>query len=304
MGLSISYAIAKNHVTRRAPEMSAHELAWKWEAQLPQISALAKQTGLLRRLTARLAKAESYESLKRVERDLNKLDGVACPDAELARATQSLTVEVREWLDEEWDRRKHAVDKELRTVFEDAGIPLEARGEDLYRYPLTIRLHPRSDSATLIHAGEQANVRKIALNTERIFNAWDATRALLVKRQTDPDLMADTLHAAHDEVLAVEGRRPGSRVRLPDVHFRAFVQRQTAAVRRDPRKARVKPYPRYQFAWDLGLLLARPDQLLLADGRRIELLDASGSASRGAATSMLVELTDGTTRTLGDVRIV
>ncbi len=284
--------------------MSAHELAWKWEEQLPRVSELAKRAGAMRRLTARLSKAESYESLKKVERDLDKLDALPCPDHELAREVQQLIVEVRAWLDQEWDRREHAIANELQVVFGDAGVPLEARSDGLYRYPLTIRLHPRKDSATLVHAGEVANEKKIALNTERIFNAWDGTRAQLIKKQTDPDLMVGVLRAAYDEVRAVEGRQPGSRVRLPDVHFRAFVRRQTAAVRRDPTKRRVKPYPRYQFAWDLGLLLARPELLVLDDGRRIELLDASGSASRGAATSLLVEMSDGSTRLLGDMRIV
>ena len=65
--------------------MSAHELAWKWEEQLPRVSELAKRAGAMRRLTARLSKAESYESLKKVERDLDKLDALPCPDHELAR---------------------------------------------------------------------------------------------------------------------------------------------------------------------------------------------------------------------------
>ena len=75
--------------------MNAHELAWKWEAHLPLVTDLAKQASLIRRLTAKLAKPEGYEGLKKVERDLDKLAATSCPDAELQAATQQLVAEVR-----------------------------------------------------------------------------------------------------------------------------------------------------------------------------------------------------------------
>ncbi len=112
------------------------------------------------------------------------------------------------------------------------------------------------------------------------------------------------LEDAYRELIAIEGKHPGSRVRLPDVHFRAFVHRQTAAVRKDPRKGRVKPYPRYQFAWDLGLLLSQQEQVTTRGGRRIELIEASESASRGATTSLIVERPDGTATSYGALRTV
>ncbi len=252
----------------------------------------------------KLAKAESYEALKKVERDLDKLESTRCPDTELDQTTRVLVAEVRAWLDLEWDRRRLAVGQELLTTFEDAGIPLEERGDRLYRFPLAIHLDPRTDSAHLLHAGEVANERCIPLATRRVFAAWDSTRAQLVRNQTDSDLMVAMLEDAYRELIAIEGKHPGSRVRLPDVHFRAFVHRQTAAVRKDPRKGRVKPYPRYQFAWDLGLLLSQQEQVTTRGGRRIELIEASESASRGATTSLIVERPDGTATSYGALRTV
>jgi hypothetical protein len=284
--------------------MNAHELAWKWEAHLPLVTDLAKQASLIRRLTAKLAKPEGYEGLKKVERDLDKLAATSCPDVELQAATQQLVAEVRAWLDLEWDRRRLAVGQELIAAFDDAGIPLEERGGALYRFPLTIHLDPRTDSASLLHAGEVANEKRIPLATQRVFAAWDATRAQLARNQTDPDLMVGLLEATYNEQLAVEAKPAGARVRLPDLHFRAFVHRQTAAVRKDPRKGRVKPYPRYQFAWDLGLLLAQDEPVTTRSGLRIELIEASESASRSAATSLLVEHQDGRVVSYGALRIL
>ena len=73
---------------------------------------------------------------------------------------------------------------------------------------------------------------------------------------------------AYDELCRLRDMRPGGRIRLSDLHFQAFVLRQTAQVRQDPRRSRVKEYPRYQLAYDLSLLLADPDAMR-RDGRRL-----------------------------------
>ena len=86
----------------------------------------------------------------------------------------------------------------------------------------------------------------------------------------------------------LRGVRPGGRVRLSDLHFQAFVLRQTASVRQDPRRTRIKEYARYQLAWDLALLLSDPDAMR-QDGRRLVLHEASATASRSRTTAVRVD---------------
>jgi hypothetical protein len=80
-------------------------------------------------------------------------------------------------------------------------------------------------------------------------------------------------------------------VRVSDLHFQLFVARQTAQVRQDPRKGKVKDYPRYQFAHDLSLLLERKgDDLTLShESRRLTFHQASKSAAGSRANSLKVE---------------
>lgn len=90
---------------------------------------------------------------------------------------------------------------------------------------------------------------------------------------------------------------------MSDLHFQLFVRRQTAQVRQDPRRSRVKEYPRAQFAWDLATLLEDPSWLHDQAGE-IVLHPASDSAARSRATSVLIRRRDSLElAALGDLQV-
>jgi hypothetical protein len=267
--------------------LSTIELRESWKAVLPEVSRIAREASALKGVAARLSAEDGYDALKRVQKDLARVEELRLDAGEvLARARKSL-LPVRQWLDEEWTRRAADFAEDLHRWFLEREVTLSGHVPDMVAGALTIRIDVRRDQAALLYADEVVTDR-VPLSPDRVFKAWRAACDRLERDSTPPrDLLAD-LQKAYREVLAVERLGEGRRVRLPDVHFRLFVQRQTPQVRQDPRKNRLKEYPRYQFAYDLGRLV-RDGALRMPDGTEARFHPAQKGAAGSRMTSVLLD---------------
>ena len=275
------------------------ELMERWQALAPRVNALAASAKVLSGATQRLARSEGYEALNKVQRDLSRIGELELDASGMVDAARSVAEQVSGWLDGEWQRRAEGVTRELRHWFADRGVTLQGEGMELVGDPFTLSIRPADDRACLLFAGEVVKDR-LPLAPARIYDAWERERARMERDATGPERFADLLITATDDSCRLRQVPIGARQRLPDVHFQLFARRQTAQVRQDPRKGRVKEYPRYLFAWDLGELLAAP-AWLQRQGRRLTVHAASESAARSRSSSVLVRR-GGDFVALGDVQ--
>lgn len=282
-----------------AGQPTPDELMESWQALAPRVNALATSAKALSGATTRLAKAEGYEALNKVQRDLSRIAELELDANGMLDAARSVADQVSAWLGGEWQRRAEGVSLELRQWFADRGIALQGEGMELVGDPFTLSIRPADDRACLLFAGEVVKDR-LPLAPARIYDAWERERVRMERAATGPERFADLLIAAADDACRLRPAPVGTRQRLPDVHFQLFARRQTAQVRQDPRKGRVKEYPRYLFAWDLSELLGAP-AWLQRHGRRLTLHAASESAARSRSSSVLVRR-EGVFVAMGDVQ--
>ncbi len=271
-----------------------------WTNLLPDAAGRARDAATLTRIARTLSRAEGYESLRKVQQALDKLAALERLPAELLEAAQSAAAPVAEWLQEEWARRARDFVAEVRDYFAERAVPLEGEGFSLSSPPLRFQIHPAKDRADILYAGEPVKER-LPLVAERLLRERESALQRLIRGSTPPDLMADQLLEAYDTVLRLKEARRGSRVRLPEIHFQLFVDRQTAQARQSLVRGKIKEYPRAQFAFDLAGLLAAPG-FLERDGRRIELVEASRSLARSRSSSVTVVGPDGGKTVWSDLR--
>lgn len=268
---------------------STLELRETWKELLPEINRIAKEAAGLKTVARRLSSLEGYDALKKVQKDLERVQSLVIePQEVLARSREAL-VPVGSWLDEEWTRRTADFAEDLFACFKDREVNLNGHAPDLKAGPLTIHIDTRGDQASLLY-GDDVVRGRLPLGPERIFRQWKLACDALDKNSTAPrDLLAQ-MYDAYKDVLALSGQTQGRRIRLPDVHFQMFVKRQTAQVKQDPRKSRVKEYPRYQFAYDVGRMV-REGVFMLDNGIEAVLHTAQKNAASSRSSS--VQLDDG-----------
>lgn len=256
-----------------------------WQSLLPRVTELARTAGALRTITRHLSAEAGYEALSAIQRDLDRLDTLNLGEGSLLDEARAAAEPVRAWLADEWERRAAEVTGELRAWFADREVDLTGDGPELRAGALTLTVDAARDRVDLFHAGEPLNAKKIPLAPDRVFRAWRSALDALERRATPPLLLGPQLEQAYRQVCLLKDLAPGSRTRLSDVHFQLFVLRQTSKVKQDPRKGRLKEYPRYQFAWDLGAALVGN----AVPGTGLVVLPASESAARSRSTSVIVE---------------
>jgi hypothetical protein len=267
--------------------MGTADLREKWTPLLPEIDQVAKSAKTLRTIAHRLATEKGYEALLKVQKDLEAMDALAIsPDKAIEDAREAL-VPVREWLSEEWTRRAADFAEDLSTCFKDREVTLTGHAPDMSAGPLVIRLDISHDKAALLYGGEIVRDR-LPLVPEQIFRHWTQARDALDKKSSLPEGMIKELRVAYEDVLKLSGHPFGRRARLSDVHFQMFVRRQSAQLRQDPRKNRVKDYPRYQFTYDLGRLI-RGDALKTSDGKEVVIHPALKTAAASRSASIALE---------------
>lgn len=281
-------------------QSNEHDLIERFQALLPAATAIKKSAATVQRLTKKLGTPEGYEALKTLQRDLDALADAALDPSDLLAQAKAAAADVATWLTGEWERRGADFAARLTEYFEDRQVTLGGEGLELCADPIQIRLLPQQDRAVLLFGGEVVKDR-VPLRASRIYDEWQRAQDRLAREGTPPETFADALVHAYDEVCLLRQKTSAVRLRLTDVHFQLFVHRQTAAVRQDPRRSRVKEYPRYQFAWDLSALLEYPEWLEHG-GRTIEVFPASDSASRSRSASLMCRA-GGADRLLGDIRI-
>ena len=248
-----------------------------------------------------LSKPEGYEQLKKLEHEITQIDAfVYLPDTAISAAAKAAE-DAREWLASEWHRRASVFTQELMAFLDDRAMQAEIEGNEVMVWPFLLTLNPRQDRADLTYAGEPIG-KPLPLSCPAIHKAI-LNAQMLEKIKTPPEVFADELISAYEDACSLRGTRSGGRVRLPDVHFALFARRQTAVVRSDPRKSRIKEYPRYQFAWDLALLLKNP-AWLERGSKKIMLHPASATAAKGKADSVRVVTSGKEEQVLGDLQIV
>lgn len=267
-----------------------------------EAKSIASEASVFRRIVTLLSKPEGYEQLKKLEHELGQLDSFVYLPEEMMSAAKKAAGDAREWLVSEWHRRASVFTQELEGYLNDRAMQVEIEGDEVKVRPFVLTLNPKEDRADLTYAGEVIG-KPLPLSSHAIHKAILGAQALMEKNQTPPESFADELIAAYEDACNLRGTRIGGRVRLPDVHFSMFARRQTSLVRSDPRKSRIKEYPRYQFAWDLGLLMAHPDWLDRG-GRRIVFHPASTTAAKGKADSIIVSADNRMDLVLGDIQIV
>lgn len=272
-----------------------------WRGLLAEAAATAKEAAALKRTALALGRTEGYESLKKVQQALAKLENLERVPPSLLEAARAAATPVAAWLEGEWARRARDFVAEARAYFEARSVPLEGEGFRLRCAPIEVEVHASEDRAELLYADETLAAR-LPLVAERLFREREGALQRLQRGATAPDELADQVIEAYDQVLRLRDGRPGSRVRLPDVHFQLFVDRQTAQARQSLSANRIKEYPRAQFAFDLAGLLASP-HFLVREGRTIYFVEAPPSLARSRSASIAVVAMNGTTTTLSDVRV-
>ena len=277
------------------------ELEDAWRSLARDAAAAARAAGTLNRVTKTLSRAEGYESLKGVQQALAKLAAVSDLPPELLAAAEVAAAPVAAWLEEEWARRAAGFVDEATRYFTERSVPLEVDGFTLASPPLVLEVHPAADRAELMYAGELLK-GKLPLVAERLLREREGALARLQRDATPADALADQLIEAYDNVVRLKGLRAGARVRLPDVHFQLFVDRQTSKARQSLTRSALKEYPRAQFAFDLMGLLSAPS-FLRREGRTLELVEASPSLARSRSSSVTVVAMDGATTTWSDLRV-
>ncbi len=277
------------------------DLAERFEELRPTADALARSAGLLRRITRRLAAPDGYEALKKVQKDLAALSGLELSPGSVVGDARTAAAAVEQWLSAEWERRASTFIAEMVEYLRQRDVDVEVRGNEVVALPLTIHIDAEQDRAALLYAGE-AVVERLPLRAERIYDRWVKAQEQLERRGTPPESFADDLIAACADVRRLKEASSATRLRLSDVHFQLFVRRQTAQVRQDPRKGRVKEYPRYQFAWDLAALMQACEWLDRGSRGRLEIRDATESAARSRTASVHC-VVDREPRAFADVRV-
>ncbi|MFH1531425.1 MAG: hypothetical protein ABIK09_11920 [Pseudomonadota bacterium] len=281
--------------------MDTTELRERWLELKPRVDSIAKESAILRRLTTRLGSEDGYEALKKLQKELAVLETITLESDGLVDGIRDAAAPVRAWLDTEWARRSTQFAEDLYGFFAEREVTLDGVAPVFEAGPVTLEFDALQDKAQVLYAGEVV-LDRIPLAPPRIFREWQRACGLLERGQTPPDIFFSALLDAYREVCAAKGLRPGARVRLPDIHFQLFVARQTAQVRQDPRKGRLKEYPRYQFAYDLAGLLASPAGLIRG-GTALTLNVAARSAAESRSASIRMKNEGGGWTYYGDLQV-
>ncbi|MFA5506733.1 MAG: hypothetical protein WC314_25875 [Vulcanimicrobiota bacterium] len=286
------------------PNLTTSQLKEPWKDIFNTAQSLAKQAGQLKTMAKKLSSQDGYDSLKSLSKTLEKLEALNLPDPELMTQTRKATQKVQTWLEAEWDRRAREFSTELLTYFRERDVDAQLHDLTISVHPFTLEVQAAKDKVFLYYLGEE--VAKAPLSSEKVFKQWQKSRDQLEKNDTPPQALLDLLERAYEEQLRLQQKSAGTRFRLSDLHFRLFVLRQTPQVRQDPRKAKVKEYPRYQFAYDLGLLLEqRGDGLTIeTEEKRLAFHQASKSAAQSRSNSMQVEIGTDNVVAISDLDIV
>jgi hypothetical protein len=263
--------------------------------------ALATEAGALKRVAMSLSKLEGYQNLRRLEHDLTTLESLALLPEESLEMARTAVAAARLWLQDEWSRRASVFSEELGVYLQDRAISTQVAGNEIRMDPFILILEPARDSAVISYSGEPIG-KPLAMSCPMVFKAYSDSISLLERNQTPPESFSDELLEAYAETCRWKGIKQGGRVRLSDVHFTIFARRQSSTVRCDPRKGRIKEYPRYQFAWDLGLLLKNPDWMVRS-GSTITLNPSPASSARSRTDSVRVFSPDGCDQVLGTMQV-
>lgn len=262
--------------------------------------ALATEAGALKRVAVSLSKIEGYQNLRRLEHDLTTLESLALLPEESLEMARTAVAAARLWLQDEWSRRASVFSEELSVYLQDRAISTQVAGNEIRMDPFVLILEPARDSAVIYYSGEPIG-KPLAMSCPMVFKAYSDSISLLERNQTPPESFADELLEAYAETCRWKGIKQGGRARLSDIHFTLFARRQSATVRCDPRKGRIKEYPRYQFACDLGLLLRNPDWMVRS-GSTITFNPSPASSARSRTDSVRVFSPDGCDQVLGTMQ--
>lgn len=281
--------------------MNTTELRERWLRLRPRVDGVAKQAGALRRVVRKLATEEGYEALRKLQKEIATLETLELDTDGILDNVREALGPVESWLEAEWTRRAEQFAEELHSFFADREVELTGVPPLLEAGQLGIEFDTRQDQARILYAREVVRDR-IPLAPERIFREWQNASQRLERGLTSPDEFFTAVVDAYDLVCRTRGLKPGSRVRLPDLHFQLFVARQTAQVRQDPRKGRLKEYPRYQFAYDLSALLNSPGGMVRGN-KAVSLHIAARSAAESRSASVLLDDGRGGWAYYGDVQV-
>jgi hypothetical protein len=264
--------------------MDTTELRETWLRLKPEVERVAKEAKTLSSVAKRLVSDEGYEALKKVQKDIASVESLTLRADGLMDSVSDALVPVRTWLEEEWTRRATLFAEELHRFFADREVELTGTPPVMEAGPVAIEFDTRQDQARVLYAGEPVRER-IPLAPHRIFREWQTACQTLERNLTSPDELFDAVVTAYEQVCRLKDIKMGARVRLPDLHFQLFVNRQTVQVKQDPRKSRLKEYPRYQFVYDLAHLMASTGGLARG-GRTLELHVAARSAAESRSASI------------------
>jgi len=259
----------------------------------------AAEASAFSRIVRGLSTADGFADLKRVERSLKKLEEMRLDPGTLADGATSAAENASKWLTGEWQRRAALFGVELSRYLSERSIPAVLSGERVDARPFSIQIDGNRDRAEFSFAGEPVG-KPVPLSAPVVYRAYIDAEKHLRRCETRPEQFVEELVEGYRDACRLRAAREGARVRLPEVHFALFMRRQTAAVRSDPRSRKILEYPRYQFAWDLGLLQEHPRWL---ERHNIKLHDASDTAARGKANAVRLIARDGADVVLGDMQV-
>lgn len=252
---------------------------------------LTRVRGLLQAVKGGAPSASSYTAWLELNRGL---DGYEIGVPELDEKRVQLLEEVQKGMERMRMKTRIAFVTTMEKRASEQKINLQKISDVplvLYAEPLTFEIDFDRGSARVLYGHEP--ISDVAIDANRLFD--ERARALrdIEKQALEPAAFFDLLRTAYRTVLAVNGLKAGERVDLVDVLVPLAMLRVSAKDLRKKGVDALKPFTRYQLAWQLNQL--RREAMLERDGVRLDIGAATGGSTRDKQNVLYIPLgpTDG-----------
>jgi hypothetical protein len=259
---------------------------------------ITRARNLLKGVKGKKPEAASYSDWLELARGL---DGYELGVAELDEKRVELLERIEREMQKLRIKTRMVFMTKLETLAGQQKVALEKISEApyvAYADPLTFEVNFDSGCARVLYGHEL--ICETALDARELMQARSRALAEIKKEAVESAEFFDLLRAAYRAVLAAEGLEYGERVDLVDVLMPLAMMR---LARKDWRKKgpdALKPFSRYQLAWQLSQL--RRDSMLERNGARLDLGAATGGSTRDKQNVLYIPKGAGNGQYYGSIR--
>ena len=253
-------------------------LAVRVDAELARLDAEAKRRAKARTALRPLARAQAFDDLKKLEKQLAKVRKALPPEVLAECGLEGLLGELDEWRAGAAGRLRQGLGRALKDACEQAGLTLKVIGKEepveLRIPPFGVLIHFEKGLAEVLFARQI--VKSCPAKVEDILAAHAAARRELEAGFEPQEFFARCL-AAYRATLAATGRKGGERVEILEFLPSLALQMQPKKFQVDPVAGNYQGYSRARFAYDVDRL--RQAGGLSSDGKRINFGVATGTTA-------------------------